>query len=124
MTASLLIRRLSEREKTTAYTTRATYANDAAGGAKRTYANNLTGLVVHIQDKSGIEASRYGRDAARRFAIIYVDGISLDIFERDKIIVQKVGASDRTFDIQNVRPRGADNSLHTILDCEETVGGP
>lgn len=88
---------------------------DSGGGLVTTW--NQIGPVVKafVQDKSGSEAIRYGRENARRFAVVYVAPLT-DIAEKDRLIV-----GTRTFDVQASRTRGDGGLGHMILEAEETL---
>lgn len=84
---------------TTATTQRASNSVDAGGATTQTFASNLTGVKVFVQDMNGDEAAKYGAERYQRMAKIYVEP-GKDILEKDRIVV-----GSRTFDIEHVHTR-------------------
>lgn len=124
MSGSTLIKRLSTLEGTTAITKRQTTSNDQAGFPVPTFTTLLTGLTVNVQYKDSSEAVKYGRMTGERFAIIYVEGESLNIKASDIMVVTFKNGSTVTFNILGPpRQRGSGNLLHTIVEAVELKGG-
>src|SRR5688572_2960098 len=113
MSAELLI----QRKGATASITRPT-TSKTTGIPVQTYAAHLSGLTVYLQEKSGEESVRYGRESARNFGVAYVKA-GYDIQTKDRLVI-----GGRTWDIQAVRTRGAGRTLQMVLEVQETKGTP
>lgn len=84
---------------TTATSRRATNTLDAGGAPIQTFNNNLTSVKVFVQDISGDENPKYGREAFDRLAAIYIEP-GKDILEKDRLVI-----GSRTFEIEHVHTR-------------------
>jgi head-tail adaptor len=78
--------------------TRPTWAKDAAGFPKQTFAAHLSGVACRVQPISGSENVRAGRAASQRTYRVYVPNPSVDIATDDRITLT-VGATTRTLQV-------------------------